>query len=167
MCKSSVCVCVCQSCVNQSIGQLKCEWTAHGLYFSGFSGTFSCCCTVELSWIYCIFFSLRERFRVTFTAILWWLFENCKLYSVHNCSLCLFWFFSIGIPYKRSSSNIFFSLLPLRLWKIRLYSCKSLSSPPQFFFSFSRAMIKRSLKTVNKYYCVEIWMSLQKCIRMS
>lgn len=45
---------VCQSCVNQSKGQFKCEWMAS--VFLGSLALFPCCCTVELSWIYCIFF---------------------------------------------------------------------------------------------------------------
>lgn len=128
------------------------QWTDNvwmngfGLY--GFSGTFSLLLYFRIVLDLLYYFSLRERFRVTFIAILWWLFENCKLYRVHNYTLCSFCW----------DSRILWLFFSLRLWKIKLYSFKSLSSPQHFS---CRAMIKRNLKTVNKYYCVEIWMSLQ------
>lgn len=145
----------------------------NGFGLFGFSGTFSSLlyCRLTVCWIYCIFilffFSLRER---------WHLLQycddylNCKLYRVHNCSL-----FSVGNPYKIVFSDHFFLFLfcfcfvffPW-LWKIKLYSSRVYPPPSAlFFFYFLEPMIKRNLKTVNKYYCAEIWMSLQKCIWMS
>lgn len=68
----------------------------NGFGLFGFSGTFPCCCTVELSWIYCIF-SLRERFRVT-------LLQYCDDYlKIVNCTefTIVVFVLSVGIPYKR------------------------------------------------------------------
>lgn len=129
------------------------QWTDNvwmngfGLY--GFSGTFSLLLYFRIVLDLLYYFSLRERFRLTFIAILWWLFVNCTEFTI-----ILFVLF-VGIPYKICILWLCFSL---GLWKIKLYSFKSLSSPQHFV---CRAMIKRNLKTVNKYYCVEIWMSLQ------
>lgn len=135
----------------------------NGLGLFGFSGTFSLLlyCRIVLDLLY-IFLWGR--------GLGWHLLQYCDDYlKIVNCTefTIILFVLSVGIPYKICILCFFF---PLRLWKIKLYSSKSLSSPQHcffFFIFFSRAMIKRNLKTVNKYYCVEIWMSLQKCIWMS
>lgn len=102
---------------------------------------FPCCCTVELSWIYCIAFLWGERFRVTFTAILWWLFVNC---TVHNYTLCSFCWDSISNMY----SLIFF---PLSDCGKSNCTAPRVYPPLSFFF---RAMIKRNL---NCKYILLCW----------
>lgn len=160
-------------CVELSQSRGRCEVWMNGFGLFGFSGTFSSLlyCRLTVCWIYCIFFCfvlfLRER---------WHLLQycddylNCKLYRVHNCSP-----FSVGNPYKIVFSDHFFLFLvfffcvffPLTV-ENQIVQLQSLSSSLGIVcFYFLEPMIKRNLKTVNKYYCAEIWMSLQKCIWMS
>lgn len=97
----------------------------------------------------------------------WHLLQYCDDYlKIVNCTefTIILFVLSVGIPYKICILWLFF---------VSLSDCgKSDCTAPEFIlpsalFSFFRAIIKRNLKTVNKYYCVEIWMSLQKCIWMS
>lgn len=147
---------VCQSCVNQSKGQLKCEWM-NGLGLFGFSGTFSLLlyCRIVLDLLY-IFLWGR--------GLGWHLLQYCDDYlKIVNCTeftLILF-VLSVGIPYKICIRWFFF---PSQTVENQIVQLQEFILPSAFFF---RVMIKRNLKTVNKYYCVEIWMSLQKCIWMS
>lgn len=148
---------------------VKCEWTAS--VSLGSLALFPRCCTVDLLCVgftvffFCFVLFLRER---------WHLLQycddylNCKLYRVHNCSP-----FSVGNPYKIVFSDHFFLFLfcfffsPLTV-ENQIVQLQSLSSSLGIVcFYFLEPMIKRNLKTVNKYYCAEIWMSLQKCIWMS
>lgn len=155
-------VCKSHSCVSKlcKSKQRTVQVWMNGLGLYGFSGTFSLLlyCRIVLDLLY-IFLWGR--------GLGWHLLQYCDDYlKIVNCTefTVILFVLSVGIPYK--ICIIWFFLFPLRLWKIKLYSSKSLSSPQHCFFFF-RAMIKRNLKTVNKYYCVEIWMSLQKCIWMS
>lgn len=149
---------MCQSCVNQSKGQLTCEWMAS--VFFGFSGTFSLLlyCRIVLDLLYILLWG---------RGVGWHLLQYCDDYlKIVNCTefTIILFVLSVGIPYKICILWLFF---------VSLSDCgKSDCTAPEFIlpsalFSFFRAMIKRNLKTVNKYYCVEIWMSLQKCIWMS
>lgn len=145
---------------------VKCEWTAS--VSLGSLALFPRCCTVDLL---CVGFTVF--FFVLFLRERWHLLQycddylNCKLYRVHNCSP-----FSVGNPYKIVFSDHFFLLFffffsPLTV-ENQIVQLQSLSSSLGIVcFYFLEPMIKRNLKTVNKYYCAEIWMSLQKCIWMS
>lgn len=149
---------------------VKCEWTAS--VSLGSLALFPRCCTVDLLCVgftvffFCFVLFLRER---------WHLLQycddylNCKLYRVHNCSP-----FSVGNPYKIVFSDHFFLFLVFFFFCVFFpLTGKSNCTAPEFIllprhcFYFLEPMIKRNLKTVNKYYCAEIWMSLQKCIWMS
>lgn len=151
---------VCQSCVNQRT--VKVWMNGWGLF--GFSGTFSLLlyCRIVLDLLYIFFLWGR--------GLGWHLLQYCDDYlKIVNCTEFTLYslFFLLGFLIKYVFFNFVFSLS--RLWKIQLYSSKSLSSPQHCFFvlfCFSELWL-REILTVNKYYCVEIWMSLQKCIWMS
>lgn len=154
-------MCVTHSCVSKlcKSKQRTVKVWMNGFGLFGFSGTFSLL-------LYCrIVFDLLYIF-LWGRGLGWHLLQYCDDYlKIVNCTVftIVVFVFLLGFHIQDVFFDFFF--FSLRLWKIKLYSSKSLSSPQHCLFF--RAMIKRNLKSVNKYYCVEIWMSLQKCIWMS
>lgn len=139
--------CVCVSVVRNSHSlvwkwwerTLKCvnDW----LRSLGSLALFSCCCTVEGSWIYCIFFPLRRGLG-------WHLLQYCDDYmKIVNCT---------EFTYRICSFKFWFHI------KICIFfpqtgrsSCTvpRFCSPRNIFFF--RAMIKSNLTSVNKYYGIK------------
>lgn len=102
----------------------------NGFGLFGFSGTFSLLLYCRIVLDYCIFFFEGEGLG-------WHLLQYCGDYlKIVNCTVftIVVFVFSVGISYKDVFFDCF-SFFPLRLWKIKLYSSKSLSSPQHIFFS--------------------------------
>lgn len=149
---------------------VKCEWTAS--VSLGSLALFPRCCTVDLL---CVgftvflfyFFFLWGRGDICYNIVMIIWTVNCTAFTIVVC-------FLLGIHIK-SYSLIIFSFFCFVFVLFFSPDCgKSNCTAPEFillprhcFFYFLEPMIKRNLKTVNKYYCAEIWMSLQKCIWMS
>lgn len=142
---------------------VKCEWTAS--VSLGSLALFPRCCTVDLLCVgFTVFFIFifwgRGDICYNIVMIIWTV--NCTEFTIVVC-------FLLGIHIKSYSliifSFFFFSLLTVENQIVQLQSLSS--SLGIVCFYFLEPMIKRNLKTVNKYYCAEIWMSLQKCIWMS
>lgn len=149
---------------------VKCEWTAS--VSLGSLALFPRCCTVDLLCVgFTVFFFVlfcfwgRGDICYNIVMIIWTV--NCTEFTIVVR-------FLLGIHIK-SYSLIIFSFFwfffcfffPLTV-ENQIVQLQSLSSSLGIVcFYFLEPMIKRNLKTVNKYYCAEIWMSLQKCIWMS
>lgn len=157
-------------CVELSQSRGRCEVWMNGFGLFGFSGTFSSLlyCRLTVCWIYCIFFFVlfcfwgRGDICYNIVMIIWTV--NCTEFTIVVR-------FLLGIHIKSYSLIIFsffcFFFFPLTV-ENQIVQLQSLScSLGIVCFYFLEPMIKRNLKTVNKYYCAEIWMSLQKCIWMS
>lgn len=117
---------VCQSCVNQSKGQLKCEWM-NGLGLFGFSGTFSLLlyCRIVLDLLY-IFLWGR--------GLGWHLLQYCDDYlKIVNCTeftLILF-VLSVGIPYK--ICILWFFFFPSQTVENQIVQLQEFILPSAFF----------------------------------
>lgn len=133
-------VCNSHSCVSKLCkskkGQLKCEWMAE--VSLGSLALFPCCCTVELSWIYCIFFFEGRGLG-------WHLLQYCDDYlRIVNCTEFTLYssFFLLGFLIKYVFLNFVF---PSQTVENPIVQLQEFILPSALFF-FSELWLRDVLK---------------------
>lgn len=125
---------------------LRCEWLAE--VSLGSPALFSCCCTVEQSRIYCIFFfEARLGLHLLQYCDDFMKIVNCTAFTSRICSFEFWFHIKICIFFPQTG--------------------RSRCTAPTFCPFAAIFFPELWLNYVNKYYGIKIWMSLQKLIWMS